>query len=130
MAKYVDGFVLAVSKKRLKEYEKMATKAGKVWKKHGALQYFECVGDDLTPNMGETPEMGKMLRFPETVKCKPDETVIFSFIIFKSRKHRDSVNKKVMKELSAEYDAEKDKDMPFDMQRMAYGGFTTLVESK
>lgn len=129
MAKYVDGFVLAVSKKRLKDYQKMATKAGKVWKKHGALQYFECVGEDLNPNMGEMPDMGKMLRFPETVKCKPDETVVFAFIIFKSRKHRDAVNAKVMKDPLMNDPSWKDKPMPFDIMRMAYGGFTTIVEA-
>lgn len=121
--KYVDGFVLVVPKKKLNDYKKMAANGGKIWKKHGALEYFECVGDDLTPNM----EGMKGMTFPKMTKLKAGETVIFSFIVFKSRAHRDAVNAKVMKDptMGEEW---KDKPMPFDMKRMAYGGFTTIVE--
>lgn len=122
--KYVDGFVLVVPKKKLAVYRRMAEAAGKVWKKYGALDYKECVGDDLTPNMGEE----KIATFPETVKLKPGETVVFSFIVFKSRAHRDSVNAKVMKDPSMNDPKYKDKPMPFDMKRMAYGGFKAIVD--
>lgn len=119
MAKYVDGFVIAVPKKNLKAYQKMATDGGKIWKKYGALQYFECVGDDLDSDW-------TTLKFPKMAKCKPGETVIFSFIVYKSKKHRDMVNAKVMKD---PYMNNPDlKNMPFDMKRMAYGGFETIVE--
>lgn len=122
MSKYVDGFVLPVPEEKLGEYKKMAMEAGKVWKKHGALEYYECVGDDLASEM-----MGmKYLKFPKTVSAKPGEAVIFSFIVFKSRTHRDSVNAKVMKEFMQD-PKNKDREMPFDMKRMAYGGFETLV---
>ena len=122
MSKYVDGFVLAVPEKNLPAYKKMALMGGKVWKKHGALEYFECVGDDLSPEMNGM----KFLKFPKTVNAKPGETVVFSFIVFKSRAHRDSVNAKVMKEFMQD-PKNQDKDMPFDMKRMAYGGFKALV---
>lgn len=127
MPKYVDGFVLPVPKKNLDAYRKMARDAGKVWKRHGALEYFECVGDDLDPKM----EGMRFLRFPAMAKAKPDETVLFSFIVYKSRAHRDKVNAKVMKELKEFMDDPKNKDkpMPFDVKRMAYGGFTTIVEA-
>lgn len=122
MSKYVDGFVLPVPEEKLGTYKKMAADAGKVWKKYGALEYYECVGDDLASEM-----MGmKYLKFPKTVSAKPGEVVIFSFIVFKSRAHRDSVNSKVMKEFMKDSKM-KDKEMPFDMKRMAYGGFKTLV---
>lgn len=124
MAKYVDGFVLAVPKDKLAVYKKMAQVAGKSWKKHGALEYVECVGDDLSPNM----QGMKFLKFPLTVKAKPDETVVFSFIVFKSRAHRDKVNAKVMKEWEASESKHEDKPMPFDMKRMAYGGFRAIVD--
>ncbi len=122
---YVDGFVLPVPKKNIQKYRKMAQDAGKVWKKHGALHYFECVGDDLTPNMGHDM---KIVTFPRMAKVKPGETVFFSFIVFKSRAHRDKVNKKVMKEMEEYMEKHKDMPMPFDVKRMAYGGFKTLVE--
>ncbi|MDP3965917.1 MAG: DUF1428 domain-containing protein [archaeon] len=121
---YVDGFVLVVPKNKIKDYEKMAQSGGKIWKKYGALEYFECVGDDMTPNMGEM----KALTFPELTKLKKGESVWFSFIIYKSKKHRDSVNKKVMAEMSKEMEKHKGKPMPFDVKRMAYGGFKTVVQ--
>ena len=119
MPKYVDGYVLPVPKKKLDAYREMAQKAGKVWKDHGALEYFECAGEDLAVKFG-TP-------FPRQMKTKPKETVVFSFIVFKSRAHRDRVNAKVMKDprIAGMMDP---KEMPFDAKRMVYGGFTTMVE--
>ena len=114
---YVDGFVLVVPKKKLALYKKMATKAGKVWREYGALDYRECVGDDLQVKMG--------LPFPKLIKTKPGETVVFSYIVYKSRAHRDKVNAKVMTDTRLCEGAPK--DMPFDVKRMAYGGFKTLV---
>lgn len=118
--KYVDGFVLPVPAKNLPAYRRMAQRAGKIWKEHGALEYLECVGDDLETKMGKT--------FPGTIKARPGETVIFSWIIFKSRAHRDRVNAKVIKDprLTAYMDP---KSMPFDFKRMVYGGFKVLVEA-
>ncbi len=125
MSKYVDGFVLVVPKNKTKDYKKMALEGKDVWMRLGALEYFECKGDDLNPKaMG--PE--KALTFPKMTKAKPNETVWFSFVVFKSKKHRDEVNAKVMnemKKLEAKY---KDVAMPFDMKRMAYGGFEAVVE--
>lgn len=121
MANYVDGFVLAVPKKNLQVYRKMATIGCKVWKKHGALEYFECVGDDLAPKW-------VTLTFPKMIKAKPGETVVFAFIVFKSKAHRDSVNAKVMKDPLMNDPKYKDKPMPFDMKRMAYGGFKVIVK--
>jgi uncharacterized protein YbaA (DUF1428 family) len=115
--KYVDGYVLPVSKKNLKAYRSMAQIAGKVWRKHGALDYKECVGDDLKTKWG-TP-------FPRMMKLKPGEVVVFSYVVFKSRAHRDRVNAKVMKEMENMCGQ---KDMPFDVKRMVYGGFKTLVD--
>ncbi len=124
---YVDGFVMVVQKNKVKAYEKMASEAGKSWKKHGALQYFECVGDDLNP---KGPAEMKTLTFPQVMKLKKNETAFFSFIVFKSKSHRDSVNKKVMKEMSEYYNDPKHKktEMPFDMKKVAYGGFKALVK--
>jgi uncharacterized protein YbaA (DUF1428 family) len=126
MTGYVDGFVLPVPKSKLKIYRKMAGEAAKVWKKHGALEYFECAGDDLSPDMGGM----KIARFPKMARAKPNETVVFAFIVFKSRVHRDSVNRKVMKDMKEwEKKSGKKMEMPFDVKRMAYGGFRTLVKS-
>lgn len=116
--RYVDGFVLPVPKKNLKPYFQMAKKAAKIWREHGALEYRECVGDDLTTKIG--------LPFPRLAKLKADETVVFSWIVYKSRAHRDRVNAKVMKDprISGMCD---EKSMPFDVQRMAYGGFKVVI---
>ncbi len=119
MPGYVDGFVLAVPKKKVDAYRKLAAKAGKIWREHGALEYRECVGDDLAAS--------GMTRFPAMVKAKRTETVFFSWIVFKSKAHRDKVNAKVMK------DPRLGKmiagmEMPFDVKRMAYGGFRVLVD--
>ncbi len=118
MPKYVDGFVIPVPKKNMKEYQRIAKIAAKVWKDHGALEYFECVGDDLKNKWGA--------QFPKTVKCKPNETVVFSYIVFKSRAHRDKVNANVMKDPRI---TSMGKEMPFEVKRMVYGGFTTIVEA-
>jgi uncharacterized protein YbaA (DUF1428 family) len=116
--KYVDGYVLPILKKNLPAYRRMAQIAGKVWRKHGALDYKECVGDDLKTKWG--------IPFPRMMKLKPGEAVVFSYIVFKSRAHRDRVNAKVMKEMEKMCGS---KDMPFDMKRMVYGGFKTLVDA-
>lgn len=125
MAKYVDGFVLPVPKKNVEKYKKMARMGAKLWKKHGALEYFECVGDDLDPTMDGM----KFTKFPKMAKAKPDETVVFSFIVYKSRAHRDSVNAKVMKDPVMNDPKYRDMPMPFDVKRMAYGGFKTIIEA-
>jgi uncharacterized protein YbaA (DUF1428 family) len=117
---YVDGFVLPVPKKKLQAYRRMAQKAGKIWRKHGALDFKECAGDDLNVKMG--------VPFPRTVKLKAGETVVFSYIVFKSRAHRDRVNAKVMKDPRIKEMGDP-KDMPFDVKRMVYGGFKVLVEA-
>jgi uncharacterized protein YbaA (DUF1428 family) len=121
--RYVDGFVLAVPVKKLKEYKKMAAEGGRAWMKHGALMYMECAADDLT----SVKEWGG-LPFPKTVDAKKGETVFYSFIVYKNKKHRDAVNKKVMAEMEKKHAKDKDKKMPFDMKRMAYGGFEAIVD--
>lgn len=115
---YVDGFVLAVPKKKLNAYKRMARIASKVWREHGAVDYRECVGDDLQTKFG--------LPFPKLAKLKAGETVVFAWISYKSRAHRDRVNAKVMKDkrITASCDPN---NMPFDMKRMAYGGFKVMV---
>lgn len=125
MAKYVDGFVLVVPKDKAQDYKKMAEEGAELWMRHGALQYFECKGDDL-----ETKDMGgmKALEFPKLANAKADEEVWFSFIVFNSKEHRDEVNKKVMDEMNEIYKDKKDMPMPFDMSKMAYGGFSVVVE--
>ncbi len=117
--RYVDGYVLPVPKKNVAAYRRMAQKAGKVWRDHGALEYIECVADDVKP--------GKHTSFPQSVKLKVGETVVFSWIVFKSRAHRDRVNAKVMKDprLANMMDP---KALPFDGKRMFWGGFKVLVE--
>ena len=123
---YVDGFVFPVPKKNFAAYKKMASMAGKLWKKHGAVAYFECTGDDL-----HTKSMGGMKprSFIETAKAKSGDQVWFSFIVYKSRKHRDQVNARVMKDPKMNDREWANKPMPFDMKRMAYGGFKTIVSS-
>ena len=115
---YVDGFVIPVPKRRVAAYKKMAQMGKRMWMKAGALEYFECIGDDLKgmPMMGDFKKMAKL---------KPGETVFFSFIVFRNKAHRNAVNKKVMGEMTGPMP-----DMPFDMKRTAYGGFKTLVEAK
>ncbi len=117
---YVDGFIVPVPKKKLAAYRTLARKAGKVWREHGALDYHETVADDVS--------VGKLTSFPRSVKLKPGETVVFSYIVYKSRKDRDRVNAKVMKDprLAKMMDR---KAMPFDGKRMIYGGFKSLVQA-
>ena len=115
---YVDGFLLPVPKKNLSAYRRMAMKAEKIWRKYGALDYKECAGDDLKVKMG--------VPFPRQMKVKPGETVVFAYIVYKSRAHRDRVNARVMKDPQIQNMCDP-KDMPFDAKRMAYGGFKVLV---
>ena len=125
MAKYIDGFVLVVPKGKEAEYQKMAEMGRDSWMKHGALQYFESRGDDL-----KQQEMGdeKSRAFADMAGTSADENVWFSFIVFKSKEHRDEVNKKVMDEMNEMADENADFSMPVDMTRMAYGGFEVAVE--
>ena len=116
---YVDGFIVPVPKKKLGAYRSLARKAGKIWREHGALDFKECVADDV--------KKGKWTSFPRSVKLKPSETVMFSYIVYKSRAHRDQVNAKVMKD--KRFAGMDMKDMPFDAKRMIYGGFKVLVEA-
>jgi len=119
MGRYVDGFLLPVPKDKIDEYKKMAEKAGEVWKEHGALEYIECMGDDL--------EQAEMVSFKKSAGASDEETVMFSWIVYESREHRDKVNKAVM-------DDPRIKEMmeagvqPFDCKRMAYGGFRMFVK--
>ena len=117
---YVDGFVLPVPKKKVEAYKRMAKKAGKVWREHGAIEFKECIADDVP--------MGKLTSFPRSVKRKPNETVIFSYIVYKSRAHRDRVMAKVMQDKRIA-DMMNIKDVPFDAKRMIHGGFKVLVEA-
>ena len=125
MAKYVDGFILVVPKGKEAEYEKMAEMGRDAWMKHGALQYFECRGDDL-----KQQEMGdeKSRAYTEMTGAGNDENVWFSFIVFESKEHRDEVNKKVMEEMNESFKDLGNFEMPNDMTKMAYGGFEVVVE--
>ena len=125
MAKYIDGFVLVVPKDKAVEYKKMAKEGRDTWMKYGALEYYECRGDDLVPQ-----EMGgeKARSFTDMAGATGDEAVWFSFIVFNSKEHRDEVNVKVMEEMSKKAEEYKNLLMPFDMKRMAYGGFKVEVE--
>ena len=117
--RYVDGFVIPVPEQKLKDYRSIAQKAGKIWKSHGALEYVEAVGDDLENQMSAS--------FGKTLKLKPGETALFSFIVFKSRADRDKVNAKVMTDPRMKKMMENSK-MPFELKRMVYGGFKTIVD--
>ena len=119
MPQYVDGFLLPVPKKNLAVYRRMAANAGKIWREHGALEYRECVGDDLKTKMG--------ISFPRAAKAKRGEVPVFSWIVYKSRAHRDSVNARVMKD--PRVTGLDPKSMPFDVKRMAHGGFQVLVDA-
>jgi uncharacterized protein YbaA (DUF1428 family) len=118
MARYVDGFVLPVPKRNVAAYRRIARKAGKIWREHGALEYRECVADDVKP--------GKLTSFPQSVRLRPGEVVWFSWIVYSSRKHRDRVNARVMKD--PRLAAMDPKQMPFDAKRMIYGGFEVAVD--
>ena len=119
MPEYVDGFLIPVKKSRLAEYRRVARKAGKIWKEYGALEYFECLGDDL--------EIENMVSFRKTAGASDDETVIFAWIVFESREERDRINAAVMEDPRIK-EAIAPCDKTFDYKRMAYGGFKTLVE--
>lgn len=116
---YVDGFVLVVPKRKVEAYRRISVKAGKIWRELGALEYKECVGDDLDVKFG--------VPFPRLTRLKPGETVVFSWIVYKSRKHRDRINEKVMKDPRLA-DLMDPNSMPFDMKRMSCGGFKILVD--
>ncbi len=118
--KYVDGYVVPVPKKKLGAYRRMAQKAGKIWRQHGALQYKECAADDV--------KRGKWTSFPQSVKLKSGETVVFAYVVYKSRAHRDRVNAKVMKDPRLA-DMCDPKNLPFDGKRMFWGGFKAIVEA-
>jgi len=120
MEKYVDGFVVPIAKEKVGEYKEMAQKAGELWKEHGALEFYECVGDDL--------EIENMLSFKETAKASAEETVIFSWIVFESREHRDRVNAAVMEDARMKEMMKASESKAFDYKRMAYGGFKTIVK--
>ena len=117
---YVDGFVVPVPKKNVEAYKRLAKKAGKIWKEYGALEFRECVADDV--------KKGKWTSFPRSVKLKPSETVFFSWIVYKSRKHRDQVMAKVMKDKRIAK-MMSGKDMPFDAKRMIFGGFKVMIDA-
>ncbi len=119
-ARYVDGYILTIPKKKLPIYRKMALEGKNMWLKCGAIDYKECVGDDLKPK-------GITFTFSKMAKAKPSEVIIFAYVTYKSRAHRDQVNAKVMKAMMAKY--KKDTPMPFDMKRMAYGGFSVIVSA-
>jgi uncharacterized protein YbaA (DUF1428 family) len=120
MEKYVDGFVIPIAKENVGKYQEIAQKAGELWKEHGALEFYECVGDDL--------EVENMLSFKETAKAAEEETVIFSWIVFESREHRDKVNAAIMGDARMKEMIDSSELKVFDYKRMAYGGFKTLVK--
>lgn len=119
MSQYIDGFVLSVPKDKLAIYRRIATKAGKIWREYGALEYRECAGDDM--------EAKDMVAFPKMAKAKPGEVVIFAYAVFESRKHRDAVNKKIMADPRLNAMATEVTGL-FDCKKMAYGGFKTIVQ--
>ena len=119
MGNYVDGFVLPVPKANLDAYRRIAEEAGKVWREYGALDYVECVADDVKP--------GEITSFPQSVKLEPDETVVFAWIVYELREHRDRVNEQVMKD--PRMTGMDPKSMPFDGKRMFWGGFKVLVQA-
>jgi uncharacterized protein YbaA (DUF1428 family) len=121
MARYVDGFVLPVPKKNAALYRRIARQAGKVWRDHGALEYVECIADDVKP--------GKWTSFPQAVKLKKNEVVWFSWIVFRSRAHRDRVNAAVLKDPRMARMMTPETEHAFDGRRMVYGGFKTMVEA-
>jgi uncharacterized protein YbaA (DUF1428 family) len=119
MGRYVDGFVVPVPKRSVEAYRRMAADAGKIWREYGALQYVEAVADDVKP--------GEVTSFPQAVKLEPDETVVFAWIVYESREHRDRVNEQVMKD--PRMTGMDPASMPFDGKRMFWGGFEVLVEA-
>ncbi|MDQ3623365.1 MAG: DUF1428 domain-containing protein [Verrucomicrobiota bacterium] len=118
MSQYVDGFVIPLPKNKIEEYRRLAEKAAQIWKEHGALDYWECIGDDL--------DAKDFVPFPELARTSPDETVVFSWVVFESREHRDQVNARIMADPRLKEMGDPN-NQPFDCKRMAYGGFKTLV---
>jgi uncharacterized protein YbaA (DUF1428 family) len=118
MSQYVDGFVIPLPKNKIEEYRRLAEKAAQIWKEHGALDYWECIGDDL--------DAKDMVSFTQLAKAGPDETVVFSWVVYESREHRDEVNAKIMADPRMKEMCDPN-NQPFDFKRMAYGGFKTLV---
>jgi uncharacterized protein YbaA (DUF1428 family) len=118
MARYVDGFLLPLPRNKVEAYRRISRKAGKIWREHGALEYRECIGEDLKGTMGAP--------FPKAARVKPGETVVFAWIVYKSRAHRDRVNARVMKDPRMKM--EMAGSMPFDIKRMCYGGFSMVVD--
>lgn len=123
MSTYIDGFVIPLPKDKIEEYRLIAEKAGAIWREHGALDYYECIGDDL-----ENLEAKDMVSFPQLANTGPDETVVFSWIVYASREHRDEVNAKVMADPRL-HEMMEGSEHPFDCKRMAYGGFKMLVHA-
>lgn len=121
---YVDGFVLVIPKKKVAAYKKLAKEGARTWKRFGALEYKECMGQDLTP---KTYCPSSLLGFIKMTKSRKNETVWFSYIVFKDKRHRDAVNKKVMEYYGKKYADAKDMSMPFEEGKAAYGGFTVVV---
>lgn len=128
MKGYVDGFVIPIPKKNIKVYKKMAELGGKIWMKHGALQYWECIGEELAVHMDPMNPKKTVSPFRKKFNLKSNETVLFSFIIFKSKAHRNSVNAKVMKDPEMKMEGDAMKSMPFDFKKMLYGGFKPIVQ--
>jgi uncharacterized protein YbaA (DUF1428 family) len=122
MAPYIDGYVIVVPNDKLDEYKKIAEISARVWIKHGALHYYECAGDDMMPDMGEM----KCRQFPEMTQAGPNETVMFSFAIYKSREDRDIINQKIMEDPEMINACEDDK-MPFEMSKITFGGFQSFI---
>lgn len=130
MKGYVDGFVIPIPKKNLKAYRKMAQDAGKIWMKHGALEYWECVGNEFKVNVDPTDKSKVAFPFQKKFNLKPSETVLFSWIMYKSKAHRNKVNAKVMKDPKMKMEDFDMKSMPFDVKQMLYAGFTPIVKMK
>lgn len=128
MERYVDGYVLPVREDDLAAHQEMAAEAGKMWTKHGAFQYFEGVGEDLTPEMGDLGDVDPPMTFPNLIQYGPNETVVFAFAVYESREHRDEVNAKIREDPSMGEPDHGDDSMPFNVARMAYGGFASIVD--
>lgn len=127
---YVDGFVIPILKKNLGAYRKMARDAGKIWMKHGALEYWECVGEDFKVQMDPKDKSKIVFPFPKKFSLKPSETVLFSWIVYRSKSHRNKVNANVMKDPSMHMENFDMKSMPFDISKMLYAGFAPIVKMK
>ena len=128
MKTYVDGFVIPVPKANIEKYRGIAEKACAIWREHGALDYFECVGDDMVPEVGDDTNAQKMVTFPQLANAGPDDTVVFAWITYKSREHRDEVNAKVMADPRMQEMMDPN-DTTFDCSKMAYGGFKVIVNA-